>query len=208
MALEIKLLPIRVVPSYGEPIVSALGLATINWGKMEQHLEILLQYLNDERFDIGPVPKFPDTSFRLKSDLFKKWYARHPKLAACHELAGGICIGLKKANKDRVLLTHSNAQSFSEGPPPTMAVKVLKFHGRELRPYNALVTIPALERFNTLLCDLSDDLTKLSMIVMSAEFRQSLGRDLSRTQRASLLARHILRRLRRRVAYLPFKTSR
>jgi hypothetical protein len=34
---------IREVPEYAKPIVYAFGFATINWGKMEQALEMLLQ---------------------------------------------------------------------------------------------------------------------------------------------------------------------
>ena len=32
---------IREVPEYAKPIVYAFGFATINWGKMEQALEML-----------------------------------------------------------------------------------------------------------------------------------------------------------------------
>ena len=50
--------------------------------------------------------KSPTTSFRLKCLLFKQWYGEHPHFKITHEAANAICIGLKKANKSRVFLTH------------------------------------------------------------------------------------------------------
>ena len=133
---EIHLGPIVEVPPYAQPIVYALGLAAINWGKMEQHLELLLQYLNDERLLTGKVAKFPDTSFRLKSALFKKWFAQHPLFESVHHLARPICLGLRKANKSRVRITHSNVQGFTEGPPPRVHVRILKFEGTDLKTFD------------------------------------------------------------------------
>jgi hypothetical protein len=41
---------IREVPEYAKPIVYAFGFATINWGKMEQALEMLLHSVNRDDY--------------------------------------------------------------------------------------------------------------------------------------------------------------
>jgi len=46
---------IREVPEYAKPIVYAFGFATINWGKMEQALEMLLHSVNRDDYHIGYV---------------------------------------------------------------------------------------------------------------------------------------------------------
>jgi hypothetical protein len=99
--------PLSVVPEFAKPIVYAWGLATLNWGKMETQLELLLHVVNREEYKLG-YRKFPTTSFRLKSELFQEWYAEHPLFASVHHLAKPVCRGLLKANKSRLNLTHSS----------------------------------------------------------------------------------------------------
>jgi hypothetical protein len=195
--VTVSLAPIKDVPPYATPLVTALGLAYLNWGRMEQHLELLLQHANEPRFVTGQVAKFPDTSFRLKSALFKKIYAEHPAFKRVHSLAAGVCVGLKKANVSRVRMVHSNFQEFAPGPPSAMEVTILKFKGRDLHPFHGTWTLEAIEHFNELLCRLSDDMGKISALTMNDAFRQSLEKELSRIQRAKLWARHLLSRLPR-----------
>src|SRR4249920_130324 len=115
--LIISLGPIKDVPPYAEPLVAAIGLAYMNWGRVEQHLDFLLQHTNDARFATGEIAKYPNTSFRLKSALFKQIYAQHPHFKIVHHIAGPVCKGLKKANESRVRMVHSNFQAFDPGPP-------------------------------------------------------------------------------------------
>ena len=60
------------------PLLGVLGLAYLNFGRLEQTLDFLLQYTNDSRLVTGALPKYPDTSFRLKTKLFTSLYAKHP----------------------------------------------------------------------------------------------------------------------------------
>ena len=62
-------LAVRDIPAYAEPFIRIIGLSAINWGKIEQHLEVLLHAVNRHDFSTGKV-KFPTTSFRLKCLLF------------------------------------------------------------------------------------------------------------------------------------------
>ncbi len=64
---QITMLAIREVPAFARPIVDAIGLAAINWGKLDHHLELLLRHVSDEGYVTGEIEKFPDTSFRIKS---------------------------------------------------------------------------------------------------------------------------------------------
>jgi hypothetical protein len=195
--LVIGLGPIVDVPPYAEPLVRTIGSAYLNWGRLEQHLDFLLQHTNDARFVTGEIAKYPDTSFRLKSAHFKRIYAQHPRFKAVHHIAGPVCTGLKKANQSRVRMVHSNFQSFDPGPPPTMRVAIVRFKGADLHPFHGTWSLEALQQFNQLLCWLSADLATISSVVMTEDFRRSLEKELSQTQKAFLWGRRLLSRLPR-----------
>ncbi len=191
---EIKLGAIRTWPTYAPPMLAALGMVYLNWGRLEQTLEFLLHFLNDPRFVTGKMPKVPDTSFRLKTALFKKIYTKHPHFAPFHKMVRPICAGLKKANQSRVRMVHSNFQGFEKGPPITMAVTIAKFARYDLQTFHGTWTLEAITDFNELLCHLNEDLAKIASVTMTEEFRQSLERPLSRTQRCFLWLHRLLTR--------------
>ena len=121
--LTIQLGPIKDIPPYAEPLVTAIGIAYMNWGRVEQHLDFLLQHTNDARLVTGEIAKYPTTSFRRKCALFKEIYAHHPRFKSVHDIARPVCVGLKKAGECRVRMVHSNFRSFDPGPPPTIQAR-------------------------------------------------------------------------------------
>jgi hypothetical protein len=169
--------PFRGVPSYAEPIVFAIGLAAINWGKMDQHLEYLLRHIDDADYITGKIERFPDTSFRIKSQLFKKWYAKHEYFRAVHHIAKPVCLGLKKANASRILIFHSNIQGFFPGPPAQVEVFASEAEGDTLKTFTGLWTAQDINEFTALVCQLSDDLSQISQAVMHEDFRKSLRKE-------------------------------
>ncbi len=192
----INLIPIEEIPPYAEPIVRAIGLAHLSWGRLEQHLDILLSAVNNDRYVTGAAPP-PKISFRLKSKRFKQLYAKHPSFKIVHDIAGPVCDGLKKANISRVRLTHSNVQSFSPGPPATINVRITNFSGPDLRTKDGAWTLQEIENFNSLLTLLSTDFSRISELTMNEAFRKSLKKELSQIQRAKLWVSDRLRRLPR-----------
>lgn len=174
--IRLELLPVDEVPAFAMPIVAAIGLAAINWGKLGLHMDALLRHLNNDDFVTGALDRFPETSFRLKCQAFAKWYARHPALSCTHEIARPMVFGLKKANLSRVRLFHSSVQGFSEGPPATIDVVILKFDEKAdtITHMKGSWTLEAIRLFNDLVCQLNLDCARISQIVMNEPFRQSL----------------------------------
>ncbi|MBN8982775.1 MAG: hypothetical protein J0I29_16100 [Rhizobiales bacterium] len=201
---HIELGAIEYGPEDGLPFITALGLAYLNWGRMEQTLEFLLRYTDDPRLATGAVPKFPDTSFRFKVKLFKKLYVKHPRFSQFHEAAESIVVGLKKANESRVRVVHCNFQGFDPGPPQAMKAVIVKYKGSDLQTLDGTWTFQALQEFNQLLCFLNNDLAAITAKVITPEFLQSLERPLSQTERAILAIRRILSRLPRLRIERPF----
>ena len=186
------------------PLLGALGLSYLNFGRLEQTLDFLLQYTNDARLVTGKINKFPDTSFRLKTKLFTNLFVKHPHFHEFHEAAKSIVVGLKKANQSRVRLVHSNFQGFDTGPPLAMKAVLAKWKGTDLQTFDGNWTFQAISDFNTLLCHLNNDLAAFAERAMTPEFLQSLEIPLSRTQRAILALHRRLSRLPRLRIERPF----
>jgi hypothetical protein len=173
------------LPDFVERFVRAFGLATINWGRMEQLLELLLRIADDPTYNTSESGRFPTTSFRLKAEKFERIYAKHPSFTAVHHIAGPVCIGLKRANKSRVLLIHCAVHNFDAGPPATVRVQTIKGKGPDLiQTFSGTWSLDTVEAISNLLYRLWHDLETIARITSTPEFRQSLRRELSRTQRA------------------------
>jgi hypothetical protein len=196
MESTIKVLPIRDVPDFARPIVELLGLTTINWGKMEQQLEMLLHAVNRADYSTGRV-RFPTTSFRLKVELFKDLYGHHPHFVDVHHVARPISKGLRKANKSRIFVTHSTVQEFLPGPPVSVKVIISRIDGDDFKVAHGHWTIQQLADMNELLCLLCEDLAKISHLTMNEDFRRSLRKELSQTQKALIWVRRLRSRVRR-----------
>lgn len=186
------------------PVLGALALAYLNFGRLEQTLDILLQYTNDPRLVTGSIPRFPDTSFRLKTKLFAELYVKHPRFHEFHDHAKYIVMGLRKANRSRVNLIHSNFQDFEIGPPRAIKAVITKWKGADMMTWDGTWTFHAIKDFNELLCHLNDDLAQIVTRVITPGFLQSLEIPLSRTQRAILALRRRLSRLPRLRVERPF----
>jgi len=187
----------RNLPDFVERFVRAFGLATINWGRMEQLLELLLRIADDPIYNTSESGRFPTTSFRLKAEKFEQIYANHPSFAAVHHIARPVCVGLKRANKSRVLLIHCSVQNFDAGPPATVRVQTIKGRGPEfIQTFSGTWPIDKVEEISDLLYGLWHDLQAIAQVTSTAEFRQSLRRELSRTQRAWVWCRRHRARLR------------
>jgi hypothetical protein len=185
------------LPDFAEQIVRTFGIATINWGRMEQLLELLLLTVHVPEYNTGENTPVPTTSFRLKVERFERLYAKHPSFAPVHHIATPVCLGLKKANKSRVRFTHCSVQNFNAGPPSTVTVQTVKGRAGQIHTSTGTWTAQDIENFSDLLAVLWHDLRKIAEIAATPTFRQSLRKELSRTQRALIWGRHLRSRLRR-----------
>jgi hypothetical protein len=184
------------LPDFVERIVRTIGLATINWGRMEQLLELLLRTVDVPEYNTGETTRVPTTSFRIKVERFERLYAKHPSFAATHHIAGPVCRGLRKANRSRILLTHCSVENFDAGPPATVQARTIKGRGGLIYTFTGRWTTARIQEFSDLLVLLWHDLKKIAEIVDAPGFRQSLCRELSQTQRALIWGHHLRSRLR------------
>jgi hypothetical protein len=185
------------LPDFVEEIVRAWGLAAINWGRMEQTLELLLVQVNSPEYKTSEDAGVPTTSFRLKVEKFERIFAKHPLMSAVHHIAKPVCIGLKKANKSRIPLTHCSVKNFDAGPPGTVQIQTIKRRGDLVYTSKGVWTARELTDLSVLLLQIWGDFQKIIHIIDTDDFRQSLRKELSRTQRALIRGRRLRSHWRR-----------
>jgi len=117
-------------PSYAIPFFTAIGLVVAHWGRLEQQIDVLLISINKEQHSSEKYRPTPSTSFRMKCDLFKRWFVDDPRFGEHHEKAKRLHKSFLAASDDRNLLVHSNLQEFIEGPPPKMIARNIKIEGK------------------------------------------------------------------------------
>lgn len=113
-------------PAYAQPILVAYALASMNWGRLEQQLDMALISVNKDYYSPLKPRETPSTSFRIKLELFRDWFVKDPRFSEFHHNANRLYKSLRRASEDRVLLIHSNVQRFVEGPP--VSVEVVNIH--------------------------------------------------------------------------------
>jgi hypothetical protein len=121
------------VPQYAENMIKAVGIATLNWARLEQQLDALLVTVNKPSHSTEQYGPTPSSSFRRKIEMFDMWFVRDPRFEGQRDRAVQLTKAFTLAADDRNLLTHSNVQQFIEGPPVKMVVLKTVINGDELR---------------------------------------------------------------------------
>jgi len=161
-------------PMFSIPILTAYALASMNWGRLEQQLDMALITVNKEYFSPAKARITPNTSFRMKLDLFNDWFVKDPRFEEFHAVARRLCKSLKHANEDRILLIHSNLQKFEEGPPLTMEVVNIHTTNGNVIQQRAVWTVEQIEKVADSFNRLNHGLRLITERVLTMEFLRSL----------------------------------
>lgn len=182
MGSEIKLVGGHLddPPAYALPLITAIGLALLHWGRLEQQIDVLLISVNKDDHSAEKYRPTPNSSFRIKCDLFERWFAKDSRFIEHHDKAKRLLKAFRLANDDRTLLVHSNVQEFREGPPHVMVVRNLKIEGpdQDLRISRAEWTEEHVLGFAKSVSGLNHGLYTISEKVLTREFLESLRSDI------------------------------
>jgi hypothetical protein len=162
-------------PPYAEPFFFAIGMAAAQWGRLEQHLDMLLITINKEHHSLGAFRETPNTSFDMKIELFRKWFYQDDRTTKYHERARRLSISLRKAAKDRTLLFHSNIQKFEEGPPAKMHIVNIHLRQGNVHHNHAEWTVTQILKAANGFRLLNEGLRAISREVLRPDFLRLLG---------------------------------
>lgn len=176
-------------PKFAMPLIRAYGLAVMNWGRLEQHLDMALISINKKEFTADPMMETPTSSFRLKLELFKKWYVKDARLAKHRTYSRKLIAALKIANTDRQILVHCNLQRFEEGPPPVMVMVQITHKRETTKVVEYKWTEERLLKFSNAIHKLNTGFRVISSQTMTQDFLESLESTRSRHPIQRLLSR-------------------
>jgi hypothetical protein len=162
------------VPRYAENIVKGVGIAMLNWARLEQQIDALLISVNKPDNSTKPYKPTPYISFAKKIKMFETWFAHDPRFKKQHDRAARLAKAFKLAADDRNLLTHSNVQQFIEGPPVRMIVLKTVINRDELRIEHGEWTEEQIFGLAKDLNKLSHGLWTISNEVLRHDFLESL----------------------------------
>jgi hypothetical protein len=166
----------ETVPIFARKIVFYYGLAAINWAKLEQQLDVLLHTVNLPEFDNKKHRETPNTSFRMKCELFEKWFIKDPRFIEFWGNASRLHKSLLAASKDRQLLFHSSVQDFLRGDPHAVRILNLRHDNqkRKITVTRGSLSQTQVERAAMGFAKLTHGMRELCKAVMTDEFRATL----------------------------------
>ncbi len=161
-------------PPCAEPTLKAVALASLTWGRLEQHLDMLLISINKEDHTTGKYLPTPNTSFQMKIDRFKDWFVKDQRFSRYHDVGRALATRFKNAAADRTILTHCNLQEFIEGPPAKMVIRNILIKSDEVHMNRAEWTEEAINSFAKNLRGMNTVLKGVSDEVLTPDFLESL----------------------------------
>jgi hypothetical protein len=198
--IEFRTTGFEDIPPFAAGLVQACGLAAINWGKLEQQLDMLLQNVNHEEYSQGNFRQTPTTSFEAKREVFKRWFVNDNRFTAMHDKAARLYRSLGNASLDRQLFIHSSVQEFIEGPP--VAMKVIKISPNAKRKRitfkTPTITEDKIRNIAVKYARLTHGMAYLAHLTMNDEFRRTL----EITGRQITMRTRLVRRTKRTICFL------
>ncbi|WP_159590363.1 MULTISPECIES: hypothetical protein [Chelativorans] len=111
-----------------DDLFRALGFASAQWARLEQHIDAVLIHVNNrEHSDTIFDAKHP-ISFQAKIKLLKRWFNQHPALANLTVDIRTLTTKLKELSPHRNNLIHGVLDSW-DAATKTCVLRTLKFIG-------------------------------------------------------------------------------
>ena len=114
-------------PPYAVPLITAYGLAALNWGRLEAIMDdILIHTYTDAKQ--AEVPTRIPNSWSDKCDALTRRFEL-PRIAALAPIAARIGPELRKMGNVRNDLVHGGVLGFSPGPPARLHLRMYAVEG-------------------------------------------------------------------------------
>ncbi len=170
-------------PEFAAPLIRAMGIASLAWARLEQHLDCIIISVNKEHFAKAKYRETPNTSIRLKAGVFENWFVEDPRFAQFHQTAADFLKGFRSITDDRNFLLHSNLNRFEPGPPPLMIVTNLFSKGGTLTQSRGEFSEKVIKQFSDSCLLLNRTLWEISQHALQEPFLQSLHKGARQTPR-------------------------
>ena len=151
-------------PPYAVPLITAYGLAALNWGRLEAILDDILIHTDPDAKQAGVPTRIPN-SWSDKCDALTRRFEL-PRIAALAPVAARIGPELRKMGNVRNDLVHGGVLGFSPGPPARLHLRKYAF-GKEQAAATILTPTGAeLAEFTRIVAEVRTVLTRLSLLML------------------------------------------
>lgn len=111
-----------------DDLFRALGLASAQWARLEQHIDAVLIHVNNRQHSDTLFNEEHPVSFQAKIKLLKRWFNQHPALANLTTDVRALTSKLKELSPHRNNLIHGALESW-DAETKTCVLRTLKFVG-------------------------------------------------------------------------------
>lgn len=111
-----------------DDLFRALGFASAQWARLEQHIDAVLIHVNNSEHSNTIFDPDHPISFQAKIKLLKRWFNQHPALANLTLDIRTLTAKLKELSPHRNNLIHGVLESW-DAPTRTCVLRTLKFIG-------------------------------------------------------------------------------
>jgi hypothetical protein len=147
-------------PPYAVPLITAYGLAALNWGRLEAIMDDILIHTDTDAKQAGGPTQIPN-SWSEKCDALTRRFEL-PRIAALAPVAARIGPELRKMGNVRNDLVHGGVLGFSPGPPARLHLRKSAFRKEQAIATILTPTGAELAEFTRIVAEVRTVLTRLS----------------------------------------------
>jgi hypothetical protein len=162
-------------PPYAVPLITAYGLAALNWGRLEAIMDDILIHTDTDAKQAGLPTRIPN-SWSDKCDALTRRFEL-PRIAALAPVAARIGPELRKMGNVRNDLVHGGVLGFSPGPPARLHLRKCAFRKEQATATILTPTGAELAEFTRIVAEVRTVLTRLSFLMLQ---QGGVFRDLDR----------------------------
>ena len=162
-------------PPYAVPLITAYGLAALNWGRLEAILDDILIHTDTDAKQAG-MPTWIPNSWSDKCDALTRRFEL-PRIAALAPVAARIGPELRKMGNVRNDLVHGGVLGFSPGPPARLHLRKYACQKEQATATILTPTGAELAEFTRIVAEVRTVLTRLSLLMLQ---QGGVFRDLDR----------------------------
>jgi hypothetical protein len=129
ISIAVRSAPFARDPPYAIDFYEAIGRIVVLWGRLEMHLDAVLQMtLNIAR--LHGIDEPMAVALKRKTELFRRVCSQCSVLSDRSEVVTKLMNDINETGDDRNKLIHSNVNDFDDGPPPRLILKNISYrHG-------------------------------------------------------------------------------
>src|SRR5215204_4030218 len=151
-------------PPYAVPLITAYGLAALNWGRLEAIMDDILIHTYTDAKQAGVPTRIPN-SWSDKCDALTRRFEL-PRIAALAPVAARIGPELRKMGNVRNDLVPGGVLGFSPGPPARLHLRKSAFRKEQAKATILTPTGGELAEFTRIVAEVRNALARLSLLTL------------------------------------------